>query len=118
MLGHFKPCNAAYSAFGSFGMASAGVASRTEWNIMRRYLFNIYAAGVVSRDEVGRKYPSDGPAVAYGQRLVDELTKDDEYHDAVIDVITASGRLVARLISRDAPLVHHVREPTRQVSLH
>lgn len=118
MLGHFKPCNAAYSAFGPFGTAGAGAASRTEWNIMRRYLFNIYAAGVVSHDKVGRKYPSDGPAVAYGQRLVDELAKDDDYHDAVIDVITASGRLVARLISRETPLIHHVRQATRQASLH
>jgi hypothetical protein len=86
---------------------------------MRRYLFNIYTAGVVSRDEVGRKYPSDGPAVAYGQRIVDELTKDEDYRDAVIDVVTASGRLVARLISRDVPLVHQARQqPARHVSLH
>jgi hypothetical protein len=118
LQGHFKPCNAVHSAFGAFSKASADAASRMEWNIMRRYLFNIYAAGVVSRDEVGRKYPSDGPAVAYGQRIVDELTKDDDYCDAVIDVVTASGRLVARLISSETPLVHHVRQPTRQISLH
>ncbi|MGE6784871.1 DUF6894 family protein [Ensifer adhaerens] len=85
---------------------------------MRRYLFNIYTAGVVSRDEVGRKYPSDGPAVAYGQRIVDELAKDDDYRDAVLDVVTTSGRLVARLISREVPLMHQLQQPARQISLH
>lgn len=85
---------------------------------MRRYLFNIYTAGVVSRDEVGRKYPSDGSAVAYGQRIVDELAKDEDYRDAVIDVVTTSGRLVARLLSREVPLTHHVKQPARYVSLH
>ncbi|MBD9641455.1 hypothetical protein IB277_34740 [Ensifer sp. ENS07] len=85
---------------------------------MRRYLFNICTADVVSRDEVGRIFSSDGPAVAYGQRIVDELTKDADYRDAVIDVVTASGRLVARLISREAPLLPRVKQDPRQVSLH
>src|SRR6478735_4102502 len=94
---HVKPRIVAGSALGFISAA----ASRTEWDLMRRYLFNIHTAGVVSRDEVGRKYSSDGAAVAYGQRVVDELTKDEEYYDAIIDVVTASGRLVARLISRN-----------------
>lgn len=84
---------------------------------MRRYLFDIYAAGVISRDDVGKTYSSDGRAVAYGQRIVDELAMDDEYGDAVIDVSTSSGRLVARLISRKTPLMYDASQ-VRAVSLH
>lgn len=86
--------------------------------MMSRYLFNIYAAGTVSRDEVGRKYASDGRAVAYGQRVVDELAMDDDYQDAVIDVLTASGRLVARLISRRQPIVQTTPQPVQELTLH
>jgi len=85
---------------------------------MRRYLFNVSAAGVVGRDEVGRIFSSDSPAVAYGQRIVDELTKDDDYRDAVIDVVTASGRVVARLLSHEAPLFLRISQDLRQISLH
>ena len=84
----------------------------------RRYMFDIYAAGVVSRDKVGRMCSSDGLAVAYGQKIVDELSRDDDYHDAIVDVSTASGRLVARLLSREVPLLHDPPRPVLQIPLH
>ncbi|MBD9650361.1 hypothetical protein IB267_18645 [Ensifer sp. ENS09] len=84
----------------------------------RRYMFDIYAAGVVSRDKVGRMCSSDGLAVAYGQRIVDELSRNDDYRDAIIDVSTSSGRLVARLISHEALLLDDPQQPAPQLPLH
>ena len=85
---------------------------------MRRYHFHIYAAGVVSRDDVGQKFSSDRSAISYGQRIVDELTKDEDYRDATIDILTSSGRLVARLISREASLFDQTKDSLRRISLH
>ncbi|WP_457580846.1 hypothetical protein [Ensifer canadensis] len=66
---------------------------------MPRYIYHIHAAGVTSRDQAGKQHPNDGRAVAYGQLIADELAEEYEYRGAIVDVLTPSGRLIARLVS-------------------
>ncbi|OOG69164.1 hypothetical protein B0E45_16995 [Sinorhizobium sp. A49] len=89
-----------------------------ERRTMPRYMYHIHAAGVTSRDQAGKQHPNDGRAVAYGQLIADELAEEYEYRGAIVDVLSPSGRLIARLVSSRAFPPWLQSTPPAQRALH
>jgi len=64
---------------------------------MPRYLVHITMAHMSFDDECGLTCASDDDAIAYGQRVADEIGAEDLYRNVIVRVVKSNGEQIARL---------------------